>query len=102
MNQKDQEYLQNKLLNKYENFVDIDIDVEAQLGSAHLSIRELLKLDIGSVIDLKQPISSHSELFANNKIFGKGEITIHKKNLAIRINSILDSKTLIQQLKKEF
>ena len=101
MNKKDKEYLENKLLSGYENLVDINVDFIAELGTTDLSIRELLKLDKGSVIDLEKPAGESVELFVNNKIFGKGEVMVYEKNLAIRINEILDSKTVIQYFKRE-
>ena len=66
-----------------------------------LSLRELLKLDRGSVIDLEKPAGESVELYINNRIFGKGEVMVYEKNLAIRINEILDSKSVIQYFKKE-
>ena len=101
MNKKDKEYLENRLLSGYENLVDINVDFIAELGTTALSIRELLKLDKGSVIDLGKPAGESVELFVNNKIFGKGEVMVYEKNLAIRINEILDSKTVIQYFKRE-
>ena len=101
MNKKDKEYLENKLLSGYENLVDINVNFISELGTTSLSIRELLKLDKGSVIDLKKPAGESVELFVNNKIFGKGEVMVYEKNLAIRINEILDSKTVIQYFKRE-
>jgi len=101
MNKKDKEYLENRLLSGYENLVDINVDFISELGTTALSIRELLKLDKGSVIDLRKPAGESVELFVNNKIFGKGEVMVYEKNLAIRINEILDSKTVIQYFKKE-
>jgi flagellar motor switch protein FliN/FliY len=101
LNKKDKEYLENRLLSGYENLVDINVDFIAELGTTALSIRELLKLDKGSVIDLGKPAGESVELFVNNKIFGKGEVMVYEKNLAIRINEILDSKTVIQYFKRE-
>ena len=101
MNKTDKEYLENRLLSGYENLVDINVDFIAELGTTALSIRELLKLDKGSVIDLEKPAGESVELFVNNKIFGKGEVMVYEKNLAIRINEILDSKTVIQYFKRE-
>ena len=101
MNKKDKEYLEDKLLSGYENLVDINVDFISELGTTALSIRELLKLNKGSVIDLGKPAGESVELFVNNKIFGKGEVMVYEKNLAIRINEILDSKTVIQYFKRE-
>ncbi len=101
MNKTDKEYLEKKLLSGYENLVDINVDFISELGTTTMSIRELLKLDKGSVIDLEKPAGESVELFVNNKIFGKGEVMVYEKNLAIRINEILDSKTVIQYFKRE-
>lgn len=101
MNKKDKEYLEDKLLSGYENLVDINVDFISELGTTSLSIRELLKINKGSVIDLEKPAGESVELFVNNKIFGKGEVMVYEKNLAIRINEILDSKTVIQYFKRE-
>lgn len=101
MNKEDEEYVKVKLLSGYESLVDINVEFIAELGTTDLTIRELLKLDKGSVIDLEKPAGESVELFVNNKIFGKGEVMVYEKNLAIRINEILDSKTVIQYFKKE-
>ncbi len=101
MNKKDKEYLENRLLSGYENLVDINVSFIAELGTTTLSVRELLKLHKGSVIDLEKPAGESVELFVNNKIFGKGEVMVYEKNLAIRINEILDSNTVIQYFKRE-
>ena len=97
----DQAYVERKLLSGFENLLDISVDFVAELGTTNLSIQKLLKLERGSVIDLEKPAGESVELYINNKIFGKGEVMVYEKNLAIRINEILDSKTVIQYFKKE-
>ena len=74
----------------------------AELGTTTVSINELLKFETGSVIDLEKPAGESVELYINNRIFGKGEVMVYEKNLAIRINEILDSKSVIQYFKKNF
>ena len=101
MNEEDTEYLENKLLSGYENLLDISVDFIAELGTTFLTIDEILKFENGSVIDLEKPAGESVELFINKKIFGKGEVMVYEKNLAIRINEILDSKSVIQYFKKE-
>jgi len=101
MDQEDKDYLEEKLLSGYENLLDINVDFIAELGTTFLTISELLKFEKGSVIDLGKPAGESVELFINKKIFGKGEVMVYEKNLAIRINEILDSKSVIQYFKKE-
>ena len=101
MNQEDQKYLEEKLLSGYENLLDINVDFIAELGTTYITIDKILKLEKGSVVDLEKPAGESVELFINKKIFGKGEVMVYEKNLAIRINEILDSKSVIQYFKKE-
>ncbi len=101
MNQEDKKYLEEKLLLGYENLLDINVDFIAELGTTFISIDKILKLEKGSVVDLEKPAGESVELFINKKIFGKGEVMVYEKNLAIRINEILDSKSVIQYFKKE-
>lgn len=91
----------NGLFHGYDELLDIGVDFISELGSTTISIKELLKLEIGSVIDLEKPAGESVELYINNRIFGKGEVMVYEKNLAIRINEILDSKSVIQYFKKE-
>ena len=94
--------LQQKLdKSQYEKIDDISVVFTAELGSTLLTINEILKLSKGSVIDLQKPAGESVELFINNKIIGKGEVMVYEKNLAVRINEILDSKSVIQYFSKE-
>lgn len=89
------------LFKSYDELMDISVDFIAELGTTTVSINELLKFEAGSVIDLEKPAGESAELYINNRIFGKGEVMVYEKNLAIRINEILDSKSVIQYFKKE-
>ena len=89
------------LFKSYDELLDISVDFIAELGTTTVSINELLKFEAGSVIDLEKPAGESVELYINSRIFGKGEVMVYEKNLAIRINEILDSKSVIQYFKKE-
>jgi len=82
------------LFKSYDELMDISVDFIAELGTTTVSINELLKFEAGSVIDLEKPAGESVELYINNRIFGKGEVMVYEKNLAIRIN-------VIQYFKKE-
>jgi len=85
----------------YEKLMDIGVDLVTELGSITMSVKDFMKLNKGSVIDLQKPAGESVELYINNKIVGKGEVIVFEENLAVRINEILDSDTLIQYFKKE-
>lgn len=89
------------LLDSYEDVLDISVEFVSELGTTSMSVADLLRLEVGSVIDLEKPAGESVELYINKRIFGKGEVMVYEKNLAIRINEILDSKTVFQYFKKE-
>lgn len=85
----------------YDKLIDISVKLVTELGSTKITVAEYLKLTKGSVIDLGKPAGESVELYVNQKILGKGEVMVYEDNLAIRINEILDSDSIIQYFKKE-
>jgi len=85
----------------YEGLLDMEVEFIADLGQTTLTIKEILALQKGSVIDLGKPAGESVEAYVNNRIIGKGEVMVYEKNLAIRINEVLDSSSVIYYLSKE-
>jgi len=85
----------------YEGLLDMEVEFISDLGQTTQSIREILALKKGSIIDLEKPAGESVEAYVNNRIIGKGEVMVYEKNLAIRINEVLDSKSVIYYLSKE-
>ena len=85
----------------YEDLLDTEVLFESDLGRVEMSLREILNLQRGSVIDLHKPAGESAEVYVNGRIIGKGEVMVYEKNLAIRLNEVLDSNSLIYYLTKE-
>lgn len=85
----------------YEGLLDMEVEFVADLGQTSLSLGEILKLEKGSVIDLGKPAGESVESYVNHRIIGKGEVMVYEKNLAIRINEVLDSSAVLYYLSKE-
>jgi flagellar motor switch protein FliN/FliY len=85
----------------YEGLLDMEVEFVADLGETELTIRDILQLEKGSVIDLKKPAGESVESYVNGRILGKGEVMVYEKNLAIRINEVLNSSAVLYHLSKE-
>ena len=85
----------------YSGILDMEVEFVADLGETELSVREILKLEKGSIVDLKKPAGESVESYVNGRIIGKGEVMVYEKNLAIRINEVLDSSAVLYYLSKE-
>ncbi len=90
-----------KILPDYEGLLDMEIIFEADLGRVDMTLREILKLEKGSVIDLQKAAGESVDVYVNNRIIGKGEVMVYEKNLAIRLNEVLDSNAILYYLSKE-
>ncbi len=85
----------------YSGLLDMEVEFVSDLGETELTVAEILKLEKGSIIDLKKPAGESVESYVNGRILGKGEVMVYEKNLAIRINEILDSSAVLYHLSKE-
>jgi len=85
----------------YSGILDMEVEFIADLGETDLTVSEILKLEKGSIIDLKKPAGESVESYVNGRIIGKGEVMVYEKNLAIRINEVLDSSAVLYYLSKE-
>lgn len=86
---------------KYDGFLDMKINFTANLGETSLTLREILRLKKGSIIDLEKPAGESVEVYVNNRIIGKGEVMVYEKNLAIRMNEVLDANGVVYHISKE-
>ena len=89
------------LIPNYDHLLDTEVTFESDLGRVEMSLREILNLQKGSVIDLNKPAGESVEVYINGRIIGKGEVMVYEKNLAIRMNEVLDANSLVYYLTKE-
>jgi len=86
---------------EYNGLHDMDVELDSMLGETTMTIKEILNLEKGSVIDLDKPAGESVEVYVNGRIIGKGEVMVYEKSLAIRINEVLDSNAALYYLAKE-
>ncbi len=79
----------------YGSMLDMEISIHADLGQTVLPLLEFIKMKKEYVIDLNKAAGESVALYINNKMFGKGDVMVYEKNLAIRVNEILDSKNVV-------
>ena len=71
--------------------LDVKVKVTVQLGSCQLSMREVLELAPGAVIQLNQHASDPVGLYVNDKLIAYGEVVVVEDNFGIRITELIGS-----------
>ncbi len=85
----------------YSGLLDMEVEFSAYLGETEITLEDILKWEKGTIIDLEKPAGESVESYINGRIVGKGEVMVYEKNLAIRINEVLDSSAVLYYLSKE-
>jgi len=78
----------------YENqnlglLMDINLNLHVELGRTHMSIKHILELTRGSVIELDRIAGEAVDLYANGKLIARGEVVVIEDNFGIRVTSIV-------------
>lgn len=68
---------------------DVRMRVTAELGRAELSVRELLGLAPGSVIELDRVAGSPIDVLVNDKLVARGEVVVIDEEFGVRIVEIV-------------
>ena len=72
-------------------FIDTRFKLEIQLGTANLTIRELLDLDVGSLVELKKSAGEPMDVLCKGRAVMRGEVTVLEDSLGLRIVEIIDA-----------
>ncbi len=79
--------------------LDVELDVYIELGSTNLSIKRILELAPGSIVELERMAGEPVDLMVNNKVIAKGEVVVVDENFGIRIVSLVSTEERIKSLK---
>ena len=81
-------------------FNSIPLMLSGELGTAEITVRELLKLEEGSLIKLNKMAGESAAILLNNQYLGQGEVVIINDRFGLRITSIGTSEAP-KELKEE-
>ncbi len=68
---------------------DVPLKLTVELGQGKITIRDLLKLKDGSIIDLDKLAGEPLELFVNDKLVSRGEVVVSNDHYAIRLTDVI-------------
>ncbi|WP_370327649.1 flagellar motor switch protein FliN [Euzebya sp.] len=68
---------------------DVEMGVTAELGRTRLSVREVLALSPGSIIELDRAAGSPVDVVVNGTLIARGEVVVIDEEFGIRITEIM-------------
>ncbi|WP_139904153.1 flagellar motor switch phosphatase FliY [Clostridium thermarum] len=80
--------------------LDVPLEISVVLGRTKKSIRDILALGTGSLIELDKLAEEPVEILVNGKRVAYGEVVVVDENFGVRITSIVSNSERIQSLGK--
>ncbi len=78
--------------------MDVPLDVSVELGKTRKTIKEVLELQQGSIIQLDKMAGEPVDLLVNGKLIAKGEVVVIDENYGIRITTIISPMDRVNKL----
>lgn len=78
--------------------MDIPVRLSMEVGSASVSIRKLLQLNRGSVVELDRLAGEPLDVLVNGKLIAHGEVVVVNDKFGIRLHDVVSPKKRIETL----
>ncbi|MED1749414.1 MULTISPECIES: flagellar motor switch phosphatase FliY [Bacillus] len=86
-------------LGNLDMLMDIPLSITVELGRTQRSVKEVLELSAGSVIELDKLAGEPVDILVNKRIVAKGEVVVIDENFGVRVTDILSQSERLSNLK---
>ena len=77
---------------------NIEVKLTVEVGSTELKIRDLLRLNEGSVVELERLAGDPLDILANGEKIAKGEVVMVGERIGIRFTEVTNPENRVQKL----
>ncbi|MCW2856973.1 MAG: flagellar motor switch protein FliN [Marmoricola sp.] len=68
----------------------VDMEVTVELGRTRMTVRDLLALTPGAVLELDRAAGSPADLLVNGRLIARGEVVVIDEDFGLRVTEIID------------
>ena len=83
---------------KLEVILDVSVTLALEVGRSKMSIRELLQLTQGSVVELDRLANEPMDVLVNGTLVAHGEIVVVNENFGIRLTDVISPAERVKKL----
>ncbi|MCY1165891.1 MULTISPECIES: flagellar motor switch protein FliN [Polaromonas] len=80
--------------------LDVPVQLTAELGRTRITIKNLLQLSQGSVVELDGLAGEPMDVFINGYLIAQGEVVVVNEKFGIRLTDIITPSERIQKLNR--
>jgi flagellar motor switch protein FliN len=78
--------------------MDIPLKVSVELGRTKRTIKDILELSVGSVVELDKLAGEPVDIHVNDKLIAKGEVVVIEENFGVRVTDILSQTDRLKSI----
>ncbi|MBM7701875.1 flagellar motor switch phosphatase FliY [Metabacillus iocasae] len=78
--------------------LDIPLQVTVELGRTRRTVKDILELSSGSIVELDKLAGEPVDILINNKLIAKGEVVVIEENFGVRVTDIVSQRDRINKL----
>jgi len=83
------EPLSEKTAADLEAVFDVPVRVSVVLGRSRMPVANLLKMDVGTVIELDRQVGEAIDIYVNDRLVARGEIVLVEERLGVTMTEII-------------
>ena len=77
---------------------NIDVELTVEVGRTEITIRDLLRLNEGSVVELERLAGDPLDILINNTKIAKGEVVMIGERFGVRCGEIVDPEKRMESI----
>ena len=77
---------------------NIDVNLTVEVGRTEITIRDLLRLNEGSVVELDRLAGDPLDIMVNNTKIAKGEVVMLGERFGVRFGEIVDPEKRMESI----
>ena len=78
---------------------DIELEATLQFGSREMTLRDVLELGPGDVVELDRHVSEPVDLVVGDRIVARGEVVVASGNFALRITEVATPQLRLESIR---
>ncbi len=79
--------------------LDIPVNLSMEIGRTKISIRNLLQLNQGSVVELERLAGEPMDVLVNGTLIARGEVVVVNEKFGIRLTDIISPAERVKKLR---
>ncbi|MFB9134888.1 flagellar motor switch protein FliN [Vibrio sp. AK197] len=84
---------------KLDTILDIPVTISMEVGRSQISIRNLLQLNQGSVVELERLAGESLDVLVNGTLIAHGEVVVVNDKFGIRLTDVISQTERIKKLR---